>query len=281
MNPSAPLVSVCVPVYNAEPFLEETLRSVLAQTYQNWELVIVENHSKDRSRETIDRFMERAADPRIRLHVNEAHLGSASLNMNHAIGLARGEFIKILCADDTMEPECLAVQVKALVDNPAAVLATCGRRIIDAKGKLLFCRQGFAREGLIESEEVIKGCFRAGTNLIGEPTTVLLRAASLDGLPLMDASVPYCIDLDLWLRMTLRGGIVYSRQPLASFRVHGQSDTRKLEAQMIGDFFRMAAAISAQTGIAISPLLNRWLRIKIPLQNAARRLVYRWLAGKA
>jgi len=276
MNTSPPLVSVCVPVYNAEPFLEETLRSVLAQSYRNWELVIVENQSKDRSREVIEKFVDLAADSRIRVHFNEKHLDSAASNMNHAIGLARGQFIKILCADDTLEPDCLTVQVRALEENPAAALAACGRKVVNAKGKLLFHRQGFRRSGFIEGADVIKGCFRAGTNLVGEPTMVLLRASSLNGIALMNATVPYCVDLDLWLRLMLRGGLVYNREPLATFRVHGQADTRRLEARMVGDFFRMAEDISRQAGITISPLQYRWLSFRIPIQNAVRRLVYRW-----
>ncbi|MGB8354621.1 MAG: glycosyltransferase family A protein [Chthoniobacteraceae bacterium] len=279
MNTLHPLVSICVPVYNAEPFLEETLKSALAQSYQNWELVIVENQSKDRSREIIERFVERAADPRIRVHINEIHLGSGALNMNHAIGLARGEFIKILCADDTIEPDCLAVQVQSLIDNPGAVMATCCKKIINAKGKLLFRRQGFNRSGFIKGGDVIKGCFRVGTNLIGEPTLVLLRVSSLEGIELMNPARPYVVDLDLWLRLMLRGGIVYDRRALGSFRVHGHADTRKLESRMLGDFFDMADDISRQAGTTINAWQYRWLKFRIPIQNAVRRLVYRWSSG--
>jgi len=278
MNTSTPLVSICVPVYNAEPFLEETLRSALAQSYQNWELIIVENQSKDRSREIIERFAEHAADPRITVHINETHLGSGALNMNHAIGLARGEFIKILCADDTIEPDCVAVQVQSLMENPGAVLATCCKKVINAKGKLLFCWQGFNRSGFIKGEDVIKGCFRVGTNLIGEPTLVLLRASGLEGIELMNPARPYVVDLDLWLRLMLRGGIVYDRRALGSFRVHGHADTRKLESRMLGDFIHMADDISRLSGISINAWQHRWLKFRIRIQNAVRCLIYRWSA---
>lgn len=234
-NPQ-PLVSICVPVYNAEPYLEETLRTAMRQTYENWELVIVENHSKDTSRATIERIAKEAADPRIKVHINETHLGMAA-NMNRAIALAQGEFVKILCADDTLEPDCIARQAEALIQNPEAVLATCAGRVINSKGRVLFDRQPFSREGIVEGRNVIKECLRIGTNPVGEPTMVLMRASALRGMPLMGAEAAYCVDLDLWLRLLLRGGMFYHRRALASFRIHGQAATRSHEKKMIEDFF--------------------------------------------
>jgi len=273
---SSPLVSVCVPVYNAEPFLEETLRSVLAQSYSNWELVIVENQSKDGSRALIERFVGEAAAARIRVHYNETHLDMAS-NMNRALELGRGEFVKILCADDTLEPDCLAVQVQALEEHPNAVLAACGRKIINAQGRVLFHRRTFSRDGVFSGKSVIQSCFRAGTNMVGEPTVVLLRVSALRNVPWLDSTAAYCVDLDLWLRLLLSGEMVYTRQSLASFRVHGQASTRDHEARMLNDFFRMADAIGRQANLPLEPLRRRWLGIKIPLQNAARRWIYRWM----
>jgi glycosyltransferase involved in cell wall biosynthesis len=273
---SAPLVSVCVPVYNAEPYLEETLRSVLAQSYQHWELVIVENQSTDGSRALIERLVNETADARLRVHLNDTHLDMAS-NMNRSLELARGEFVKILCADDTMEPDCLAVQVRALEEHPGAVMAACARRIINAQGRLLFHRRTFRREGLISGRSAIQGCLHAGTNLVGEPTMVLLRASALQGVPWLDAAAAYCVDLELWLRLLLRGDLVYTRLPLASFRVHGQASTRDNEARMLADFFGMVEGIARQGNLSLSPLRLRWLKFQIPLQNAVRRWIYRWL----
>jgi len=274
MNTPSPLVSICVPVYNGESFLEEALRSVLAQTYSNWELIIVEDCSQDCTREVIQSFVDRVADPRIRVHFNESNLGLAG-NQSHSIRLARGEFIKVLCADDTLEPECLAVQVRALQQHPSAVIAACSKRIIGAQGKLLFFMKPFRWDGLIRGVDAIKACLRGAANKIGEPTMILIRASALEGEPLLDNTVLYYCDLDLWLRLLLRGDMVFCRQPLASFRVQGQSCTGTNEERMSRDYYNVAERISKKTGIPITPLLRLGMRIQLPLRNALRGLIYR------
>ena len=277
MNADLPLVSVCVPVYNGERFVEETLRSVLAQTYENWELVIAENRSKDCSLAIIEQFAACTGDPRIRVHVNEQHLGSAPANFNQAIGLARGEFIKVLCADDLLEPDCLARQVQALQAHPGAVLAACAKKIVDANGRYLFSVKAL-REGLIPGREVVKTCLRTARNLIGEPTMGLIRASALRGMSLMDTQVPCLTDLDFWLRLLLRGDLVFSCEPLASFRVHGQSQTRATEALLTREFFVIAEAVSKELGQPFGLLQRARLAVRLPLQNALRRWIYRRFA---
>jgi len=271
---NAPLVSVCIPVYNAEPFLEETLRSVVAQTYSNWEMVITEEGSNDGSRETIDRFIRETGDPRIKLHVNETRLGVAG-NWNRGLSLAQGKYVKILCADDTLEPTCLEKQVAMLEAHPEAVMAACARRIINGQSRLLFERDGMRREGLIPGREAIEACFRAGTNPIGEPTMVLLRASSMQGMEWINPTMGYCVEIEFWLRLLLRGDLVYTREALASFRVHGKASTRQLEKQAKADFLRMVQNISKEANIPLSPLQYRLLSAKISLLNQARRMIYR------
>lgn len=278
MKAEEPLVSVCVPVYNAEPYLEQTLRSVLGQSYANWELVIVENKSKDASLSTIERLISEEQDPRIRLHVNTTHLDMAS-NMNKALSLARGSFVKILCADDSLEPDCLAVQVAALLSHPSAALAACARRIINGRGRLLFKRTTFPRNGLINGKQAIASCLRAGTNLIGEPTMVLLRASSLHRIPWMDMNASYCVDLEFWIRLLERSDMVYTTQALASFRVHGKAATRQHAARMLEDFLRTAKRAAHNNDIPLGKGLLWWLRLKLPIQNAVRRLIYSWFGG--
>ena len=273
MNSALPLVSVCIPVYNGEAFLEETLQSVRAQTYANWELVVVDENSEDRTREIVERFQERNPGVPVQLHVNETRLGQA-LNMNRAMQWARGEFIKVLCADDLLEPDCLAAQVCALQKHPSAVLAGCSKKVIDAKGRHLFTVRPL-RDGFLPGRRAIQACLRAGRNLIGEPTMVLLRASALKEFPLMNREIPYFTDLDLWLRLLVQGDLVFCRKPLGSFRVHGQAGTRELEARVTHDFFAMAEALSRESGIPFRSFLRVWLKLRMPMQNALRRCIYR------
>lgn len=109
----APLVTVFIPVYNAEEYLKETIDSVLKQTYTNFEIVIVNDGSTDRSVEIAESFM----DPRIHLYHNEGNRG-LPYTRNRGLALARGEYIAFLDADDIALPDRLQTEVEFLEKHP-------------------------------------------------------------------------------------------------------------------------------------------------------------------
>lgn len=114
-----PLVSVVMPVYNAEEFLPETLRSIASQTYQPIELIAVDDGSQDRSPAILQ------AHPGIRL-LRQPNIGPSAAR-NRAISCAQGEFVSFVDADDVIPPEKLSVQVGFLLEHPD-VSATLGRQ---------------------------------------------------------------------------------------------------------------------------------------------------------
>ena len=122
-------VSVCVPAFTAERFVGDTVRSVLAQTFGDFELLVADNHSPDNTA-SVARTAA-GCDPRVRVMVNDVNLGLIG-NFNALVAAARGRYVKILCADDTLLPSCLEQQVRALDSNPAAVMACSRRHIVDA-----------------------------------------------------------------------------------------------------------------------------------------------------
>jgi glycosyltransferase involved in cell wall biosynthesis len=275
-----PAVSVCIPVYNALPYLPETFASVLRQTFADWELVLVENCSKDGSREVAQRLVAEAADPRCRVHLNEEHLDMAG-NMNRALTIARGEFVKLLCADDIIEPRCLERQVAALRDHPNVVLAGCTRQIVGPTGKVAFARSAFPKSGVYAGRDVIRRCLWAGTNLIGEPTSVLLRTADLQSIPLLDPETRYWIDFDFWTRLLMRGDMYFDTEPLAQFRIHGSAATRTFERIMLEDFLTLAARRLSEMGSRLGIVQRLWLHAKVRALNLARRIVYQRIGGRA
>ena len=115
---SAPLVSIVTPVYNGEKYLAECIRSVLAQTYKNWEYVIANNCSTDRTLEILQGYSE--TDPRIRIHNNERFVSAVE---NHHVALrqisAQSKYCKVLHADDWLFPECLCRMVEVAEANPS------------------------------------------------------------------------------------------------------------------------------------------------------------------
>lgn len=113
-----PLVSVVTPVYNGEAFLADCVESVLAQTYANWEYVIVNNHSADRTLEIAERYARH--DSRIKVHSNDATLPIIA-NHNRAFQLISpsAKYCKVVSADDWLFPACLAEMVRLAEANPS------------------------------------------------------------------------------------------------------------------------------------------------------------------
>jgi glycosyltransferase involved in cell wall biosynthesis len=114
---SAPTVSVLLTTYNREAFLAAAIESVLGQTFTDFELLVVDDGSSDRSVEIAHSYEH--LDSRVRVVVNDCNLGQFR-NRNHAAGLARGSLLKYQDSDDLMYPHCLAVMVSMLQAEPRA-----------------------------------------------------------------------------------------------------------------------------------------------------------------
>lgn len=112
-----PLVSVLMTVYNREKFISEAIESVLSQTYRNWELIITDDQSKDRSASIAQSYADK--DSRIQFHINEHNLGDYP-NRNKVASYAKGKYLKYLDADDLMYPWALQCLVSMMEENPQA-----------------------------------------------------------------------------------------------------------------------------------------------------------------
>lgn len=210
-----PTVSVCLPAFCSERFIGEAVASVVGQTFPDWELVIVDDASPDRTWTVIESF----SDPRIRAVRNDRNLG-ATANWNRALGLARGRFVKVLCGDDVLAPDCLRQQVDVFERAPHVALVAGRRDILDEDGRVLIAGRGLGRlHGTVSGAEALRATVRSGTNLFGEPAAVLLRADLVAACGAFRGDRPYVIDLDYWCR-TLEHGPLYALEAtVASFRV--------------------------------------------------------------
>lgn len=118
---SAPLVSIITPLYNAESFIEQTLKSVQAQSYSHWEHIIIDDVSTDGSAAIVSSHA--AKDGRISLHTNSENQGAA-FSRNHATQIAKGDYIAFLDSDDLWHPEKLAIQIAFMQARDCAVSFT-------------------------------------------------------------------------------------------------------------------------------------------------------------
>ncbi len=215
----APLVSVCIPTYNYRRYLPQALESALAQTARDIEVVVVDNCSEDGSAEVIEAYARR--DARIAAHRNERNLGMTA-NFNRGLALARGKYVKLLCADDVLEPECAERLVAALEAEPRAGLAGCARRYFRDDGTTVRIRAYAARATLVPGERAVRECFFKG-NLIGEPTAVLFRRSDAGGG--FDEAYRQAFDMALWLRLLEGRDFAFLEAPLCGIREHGASGT--------------------------------------------------------
>lgn len=116
-----PLVSIITPLYNSEKFIAETIESVLAQTYKNWEMLIVNDYSKDNGAKIVEEYVKK--DKRIKLFNNEKNMG-VSFTRNRAIDLSQGKYVAFLDSDDVWHKEKLEKQIKFMEDNNLSLTYT-------------------------------------------------------------------------------------------------------------------------------------------------------------
>ena len=147
-----PLISVITPTYNAERFIEETIDSVLAQTYDHWEMILVDDASQDQTVEIVEKYSRQ--DERIKLIQLEENSGSA-VARNTAMDHANGRFIAFLDSDDLWLPEKLATQLSFMLENNVAFSFTQYRRMTE-EGRLT---NGVSKMKMqVEYDELMKQC---------------------------------------------------------------------------------------------------------------------------
>jgi glycosyltransferase involved in cell wall biosynthesis len=232
-------VSVCIPTYNAAEFFRECIESVLKQTCKDLEIIVSDNASTDSTCEIVKSY----SDPRIRLNCLERNEGMA-FNFNHAVSLASGAYVKLLCADDFLEPTCLEKQIALLDRHPEVVAVGSGLRLVDETGKTLRIVSWLPRETLLRDVEVVAGTLAYG-NLIGPPSAVLMRRESMVKAGSFCTDYPQVLDVDMWLRLAALGPAAYLPEPLCSFRLHAQATTPQLRARGVirSDVWRLTESM--------------------------------------
>ena len=170
-----PRVSIGLPVYNGENFIRDALDSILAQSYDDFELIISDNASTDGTQAICRDYAAR--DQRIRYYCNRVNLGAAK-NFNRVLALASGEYFKWAAHDDVLDPSYLAKCVTALDSDPSIVLCHSKTKFIDERGRLISLSSERLAFGARRPHERFRemtlakhGCFQA----FGLMRTVTLR----------------------------------------------------------------------------------------------------------
>jgi predicted O-linked N-acetylglucosamine transferase (SPINDLY family)/glycosyltransferase involved in cell wall biosynthesis len=225
---SWPLVSVLIPTHNRPDYGELALRSVLAQTYPNLEIVISDNSDDELTRERFAPYI--AQHPYIHyLRAPGLDVMGNFFNCYHA---ARGEFINFLMDDDLFHPNKIERMMSQMIAQPDVGVVTSFRQLIDADGNFLAPLSGTER--LFESDTRVGGVslgemmLRNGQNLVGEPTTALFRKSAIGAQFGVFCERQYVSlsDVATWLAALSHSDCVYLPEALSYFRIHGGQDQR-------------------------------------------------------
>lgn len=241
LQPGAPRVSLGMPVYNGAIYLRCALDSILAQTFQDWELIICDNASTDETQTICEEYAAR--DPRIKYHRSSRNIGP-SANYNRTFELSRGEYFKWAAHDDVLEPTYLEKTIRVLDESPDVVLAYTDVVLIDEHGKP--CRNYEFELAAVDSGSAMRRFAslifvnhrqHRATEIFGLMRSSALRQTTLQGCYARGDSV-------LLARMALLGRFRKVREPLFLSREHSaQSMAQK------------------PTGSRLEVVLRRWLGV--------------------
>lgn len=232
MNAAPPLVSIVIPAYNCAGTIAATIESCLAQTWSNFEVVVVNDGSTDGTSAELARF-----EPHIRV-VDQSNGGLAAAR-NAGLAAARGELIALMDADDLMLPERVAVQVAVLAADPRSVLVSSDFSAFDdTHGEIdrshiasyyqAWDRQGGAHSIYPEALTLAIGspAVRCGEVLaslvcgnVVHPPTTMIRASALVQAGPFDIGLRYSCDYDLFCRLAALGRFAYVDAPLLRYRI--------------------------------------------------------------
>jgi glycosyltransferase involved in cell wall biosynthesis len=270
------LVSVCIPAYNNGSYISETIKCILEQSYQNLELVIVDDRSTDNTVDVIKSFN----DKRIRFYQNETNLGMHG-NWNKALSHCKGEFMKLVCGDDLIDRDCIEKQLAVLTSsgNENVVMAVAKRRIIKHNGKEMFGSWYKLPAGRYSGMRAMKLCVTMGTNLIGEPMSVLFRGNVFRNSGIILGSNNYLIDMDMYSKLLQYGDLVMMKEYLAAFRIYSTSMSGSLGMKHSAQFneFIDQPWLTKKFGInAFHRASGKFLHMNLSI---ARNLIIR-LSGK-
>jgi len=260
-----PLVTVIVPAWNAERTLEETLRSVAAQTYRNLEILIVDDGSTDATAAIAAAFCAR--EPRARLISTEN--GGVAAARNRAIAEAVGDWIAPIDADDLWHPTKIKKQVAgALCATEAPGFVYCWHRLIDSDGQVIGSGPRWALNGRAFNQ-------LAYLNVVENGSALLLRSDAAREVGGYDASLRArraqgCEDVMIQLQIARRYPIAAVEEYLVGHRRHGDNMSGDFD-QMVRSWRLVYEEISKDGGMPRSVI--RWVDGKCELDIAERRAV--------
>ena len=229
-----PTVSVVVPNYNHAHFLRRRIDTILGQTFQDFELILLDDRSTDDSRSI---FREYASDLRIRLDFNDVNSGSPFKQWNKGVRLAQGKYVWIAESDDYADSRLLERLVSALDADPKVTFAYCRSHRVLTDDRLhgygdhylaRFSERQWLADFSMDGHEMCQK-YVSRTNPVPNASSVIFRKEIYERIGGADENLRLCGDWKLWTSMALEGNVAYLCEPLNYFRAHQDSVRNKTE----------------------------------------------------
>ena len=234
----APRVTVLLPVHDAEPFLAEAVESVLAQSFRDFELLAIDDGSRDASAAILGGFARR--DRRVRV-MHRPHQGLIA-TLNEGLALARGELIARMDADDVALPQRLAKQLALLEREPAVVCVGGAFELIDAAGRLF--DRAFPP---CDHASILERALRGESTISHSAATY--RRDLVRKVGGYDEAARWVEDLDLWLRLSEHGALANLPDLVSRVRHHADSVSEQHAAEQLEQAARVAESAARRRGL--------------------------------
>lgn len=252
MNSNHPLVSICIPTYNGEKYIEEALNSAINQTYNNLEIIISDDASVDRTIEIINRFKNLTSIPFYIYYHIPSGIGA---NWNNCVKNSNGKYIKFLFQDDMLLPTCVEEMVQLAEIHSNIGIVYCKRNFIYDKKDTFSIewinsftnlhtswKELLVKEGVTSGKKCLKDeyLFHSPKNKFGEPTAVLINKKVFNKIGYFNENLKQTLDIEFWWRVLNYFDVGFVDKNLIMFRLHSEQATQKNVSNQMNELKKLS-----------------------------------------
>ena len=267
-----PLVSICIPTYNGESYLNQAIESAIQQSYKNIEIIISDDDSKDNTLEIANKYRELSTIPFKIVAHNRNGIGA---NWNNCIKIAKGEYIKFVFQDDVLLPECVEKMMDLALNDKKIGLVFSRRIFIDENNKNHFTewKTKFQElhiywkglQSINSGKKLLKECnclLESPLNKVGEPSVVLVKKSVFKKVGYFNEDLIQILDYEFWYRVFKCYNIGFIDENLVQFRLHSEQATQKNNKTEIEDYEKYFKLLYKNLFFQLSPKIQKRLLVK-------------------
>ena len=263
-------ILVFVPTYNSEKYLRQCLDSVLQQTFQDWQCVISDDASTDKSVEIAKEYEKK--DTRFKVLTHEKNVGAAN-NWNRAKENNNSFATKILCADDYIFHDSLAIQLNLLKRFNTSIVFS-ERKILFPSGRSLHPKLPKYGQSL-SFNEAFSLYIKSGRNIFGEPVAALFKTDSLISSKTFNSNFEFALDTFCYAAIANKENVTFDSNIVGVFRVSKSQWSYKMRSEQFFHDFEFIDHLFREEGVKISRFNVILGKVKVLLANMIRILVYK------